>query len=61
MALCTHLNVEVSQVTFQKWNSMGKVLDSLYFKSKYYFKGNLVCGIVCYYMSIVKIIFNLFF
>lgn len=43
MALCTHLNVEVSQLTFQKWNSIGKVLDSLYFKSKYCFKGNRVC------------------
>lgn len=39
MALCTHLNLNVSQVTFQEWNLMGKVLDSLYFKSKYYFKG----------------------
>lgn len=43
MALCTHLNVEVSQLAFQKWNLIGKVLDSLYFKSKYCFKGNRVC------------------
>ena len=32
MALCTYLNLNVSQVTFQEWNLMGKVLDSLYFK-----------------------------